>query len=225
VAPYDARIVRGLPGAVLGSRLKARPAIGLITLDTKPAGERRTGNPSAPFDRAGAGDGRMAYRASPRPYSGQDVAQKALAQDGNVVEHSLPIEPMRSSARGFCEVTGASIACADRFRPRRGLPGVTRFARALQRPNVREGRYLGIPRPTAVSRQPPLTTQRFRMWRRTGGRPSTPLRTAAVREVATNRSRLPASVSRIIVPASGGSAGLTRDMTASTIVKARPLCQ
>jgi putative transposase len=32
-------------------------AIGRITLDAKPAGERRTGNPCAPFDRAGAGDG------------------------------------------------------------------------------------------------------------------------------------------------------------------------
>src|SRR5262245_12112123 len=44
-------------------------AIGHITLRVKPAGERRTGNPSAPFDRAGAGDGRVSHRASPRPYS------------------------------------------------------------------------------------------------------------------------------------------------------------
>jgi hypothetical protein len=43
--------------------------IGLITLGMKPAGERRTGNPCAPFDRAGAGDGCIAYRASSRPYS------------------------------------------------------------------------------------------------------------------------------------------------------------
>jgi hypothetical protein len=35
---------------------------------TKPAGERRTGDLYAPFERAGAGDGRFAYRASPRPY-------------------------------------------------------------------------------------------------------------------------------------------------------------
>ncbi len=34
----------------------------------KPARERRTGNLYAPFERAGAGDGRFAYRASPRPY-------------------------------------------------------------------------------------------------------------------------------------------------------------
>src|SRR5262245_6555793 len=32
-------------------------AIGHITLDVKPTGERRTGNPCAPFEVAGAGDG------------------------------------------------------------------------------------------------------------------------------------------------------------------------
>jgi len=45
--------------------------IGRITLGTKPAGERRTGDLYAPFERAGAGDGRFAYRASPRPYYDQ----------------------------------------------------------------------------------------------------------------------------------------------------------
>ncbi len=50
-------------------------AIGRITLDAKPAGERRTGKPSAPFDRAGAGDGRIAYRASPRPYLGESAVE------------------------------------------------------------------------------------------------------------------------------------------------------
>ena len=47
---------------------RAPSPIGRITLGTKPAGERRTGNLYAPFERAGAGDGRFAYRASPRPY-------------------------------------------------------------------------------------------------------------------------------------------------------------
>jgi hypothetical protein len=46
----------------------APSVIGPITLDAKPTGERRTGDPSAPFDRAGAGDGLTGYRASPRPY-------------------------------------------------------------------------------------------------------------------------------------------------------------
>jgi hypothetical protein len=32
-------------------------AIGHITFDAKPTGERRTANPCAPFDVAGAGDG------------------------------------------------------------------------------------------------------------------------------------------------------------------------
>src|SRR5207247_8911618 len=74
----DARCVDGLLGGVLRPRLKARPAIVLITLAAKPAGERRTGKPSAPFDRAGAGDGRMAYRASPRPYSGPECSAGAV---------------------------------------------------------------------------------------------------------------------------------------------------
>jgi hypothetical protein len=45
----------------------APSAIGRITPEAKPAGERRTGNPCAPFDRAGAGDGRIAYRATLDP--------------------------------------------------------------------------------------------------------------------------------------------------------------
>src|SRR6266545_3007533 len=64
----------------------ARWPIGPITLDAKRTGKRRTGNPFAPFDEAGAGDGLTAnlhgheagngghsqgeptgYRASPRP--------------------------------------------------------------------------------------------------------------------------------------------------------------
>jgi hypothetical protein len=39
---------------------RARRPIGRITLDAKLAGKRRTGNPFAPFDEAGAGDGLMA---------------------------------------------------------------------------------------------------------------------------------------------------------------------
>jgi hypothetical protein len=57
VAPCAARALRRLPGPLLGrSRTRSRP-IGRITHDAKQTGERRTGNPSAPFDEAGAGNG------------------------------------------------------------------------------------------------------------------------------------------------------------------------
>src|SRR5262245_33844852 len=42
-------------------------AIGHITLDVKPTGERRTGNPCAPFDVAGAGDGPRGTAPAPDP--------------------------------------------------------------------------------------------------------------------------------------------------------------
>jgi len=45
----------------------APSAIGHITLGAKPAGERRTGNPCAPFDRAGAGHGPMSTASALDP--------------------------------------------------------------------------------------------------------------------------------------------------------------
>ncbi len=73
---------------------RAPQPIGRITLDAKRAGKRRTGNPFAPFEAAGAGDGLTAnlhgheagnggysqgeptgYRASPRPYYAQEMAR------------------------------------------------------------------------------------------------------------------------------------------------------
>ena len=45
-------------------------SVGLITSDAKSAGQRSAGNPHAPFEVAGVGDGPVLwYRAYPRPYS------------------------------------------------------------------------------------------------------------------------------------------------------------
>src|SRR6266545_6247969 len=74
----------------------ARWPIGRITLGAKRTGKRRTGNPFAPFEVAGAGDGLTAtlhgheagnggysqgaptgHRASPRPYCALDSARPA----------------------------------------------------------------------------------------------------------------------------------------------------
>ena len=53
------------------SRAESAPsAIGPITLGVKQAGKRSAGNPHAAFDVAGAGNGLVEYRASPRPYAG-----------------------------------------------------------------------------------------------------------------------------------------------------------
>ena len=41
-----------------------------ISLDKKLLGERSAGNPHAAFDVAGAGNGRLSYRARSRPYLG-----------------------------------------------------------------------------------------------------------------------------------------------------------
>lgn len=42
--------------------------IGQVSFDTKVLGERSAGNPHAAFDVAGAGNGRLSYRARSRPY-------------------------------------------------------------------------------------------------------------------------------------------------------------
>src|SRR3989442_6559714 len=53
---------------LLGCARKRSWSIGHITHGAKRTGERRTGNPSAPFDEAGAGDGPLrAPRQSPTP--------------------------------------------------------------------------------------------------------------------------------------------------------------
>ena len=44
-------------GLLLGCARKRSWSIGHITRDAKQTGERRTGNPFAPFDEAGAGNG------------------------------------------------------------------------------------------------------------------------------------------------------------------------
>src|SRR6266545_7012246 len=75
--------------------------IGLITLGVKRTGKRRTGNPFAPFEVAGAGDGLTAnlhgheagnggysqgepagHRASPRPYYAPAAARRGAADAG-----------------------------------------------------------------------------------------------------------------------------------------------
>src|SRR5262249_13390528 len=75
--------------------------IGLITLAVKRTGKRRTGNPFAPFEVAGAGDGLTAnlygheagnggysqgeptgHRASPRPYSGKSAMRHHRLRPG-----------------------------------------------------------------------------------------------------------------------------------------------
>src|SRR5262249_54146469 len=75
VAPCPARTLRRLPGSVLGCARKRSPSIGLITHDAKQAGERRTGNPFAPFDEAGAGNGLL---RAPRQSSTLRVNRRAF---------------------------------------------------------------------------------------------------------------------------------------------------
>ena len=57
MASRATRALRRLSSALLGRARKRSQSIGHITHDTKQTGERRTGNPSAPFDEAGAGNG------------------------------------------------------------------------------------------------------------------------------------------------------------------------
>ncbi len=72
----------GTTGCSIRSGLESAPsAIGRITIDAKPEGERRTGNLSAPFERAGAGNGRFVYRTSPRPYLATIVMTAPMAPD------------------------------------------------------------------------------------------------------------------------------------------------
>jgi len=86
---------------------ESRPsAIGRITLDAKLAGERRTGNPYAPFERAGAGDGHFVYRASPRPYGGGD-GRAGLMMPSVCSERSLrPTATPRRTASPWRSGTG-----------------------------------------------------------------------------------------------------------------------
>src|SRR4029434_6471318 len=71
VVPGPARTLRRLPGPLCRAR-KRSWSIGHITHDAKQTGERRTGNPSAPFEVAGAGDGPM---RAPRQSSTLPVAR------------------------------------------------------------------------------------------------------------------------------------------------------
>jgi len=86
--------------------------IGRITLGTKPAGERRTGNLYAPFERAGAGDGRFAYRASPRPYHSKAIGavarQLAEATYWMVTKQEAYREPIASRPTRLGRSRGAS---------------------------------------------------------------------------------------------------------------------
>src|SRR5262249_16853568 len=56
-APGAARALGRVPSSVWGRARTRSPPIGHITHDAKQTGERRTGNPFAPFDEAGAGNG------------------------------------------------------------------------------------------------------------------------------------------------------------------------
>src|SRR5215213_6690307 len=58
MALWNARSLQGLPGASIKARAESAPGrIGRITLGTKPAGQRSAGNPPAPLDEAGTGNG------------------------------------------------------------------------------------------------------------------------------------------------------------------------
>src|SRR4029453_4538165 len=72
VGPGAARAVRRLLGPIWGCARKRSWSIGHITHGAKQTGERRTGNPSAPFEAAGAGAGPL---QAPRQSSTLRVAR------------------------------------------------------------------------------------------------------------------------------------------------------
>jgi hypothetical protein len=101
---------------------RAPSPIGRITLGTKPAGERRTGNLYAPFERAGAGDGRFAYRASPRPYMGT-LRSRSHARAEDLVERAhLEGEVVRAGALALRGAPDEGDAVVVRIDPEEDHP-------------------------------------------------------------------------------------------------------
>jgi hypothetical protein len=111
---------------LVAPRRKRSPSLGPITQGAKRAGKRSAGNPHAPFDRAGAGDGPTAiligheagngghsqgeptgYRARPRPYRATTGNQRLGKRP------SMPSAWLRvmANAHATLTVTWASRCC------------------------------------------------------------------------------------------------------------------
>src|SRR5262249_46378346 len=110
VAPWEARTLRRLPGPLQGRARKCSQSIGHITRDAKRTGERRTGNPSAPFDEAGGGKGvgwvprQASTLPMKRPGPGGIVV---VAASGGLpvppAEPGLPVRPAQAGLPGYFE--------------------------------------------------------------------------------------------------------------------------